>query len=104
MKKFSDMGIVVKGGNMFDVEKVSINDILNCEIEVLDFHSGVKTKNGDDRYVVKIKHEDKECKFFTNCSRIKDALLLISKEDFPFLTIIKQRKLGSGNGRIYYFT
>lgn len=56
MKRFSDFGIEINAGcNIFPVQQISITDILNCEIEVLDYESGVKTKHGDNRYVVKIK-------------------------------------------------
>lgn len=103
MNKFSDFGIKHKETHIFDVEKVSINDILNCEIEVLDYQGNVNTPNGPDRYVVKIKFNKKECKFFTNCGRIKEALSQIPKDKFPFSTIIKQKSLG-GNARVYYFT
>jgi hypothetical protein len=75
-----------------------------CEIEILDFESGVKTQHGSDRYVVKIKHEGTECKFFTNSTPIKEALSKISKKDFPFITTIRVKKLGVGNSKMYYFT
>lgn len=38
MKRFSDLGVTVDdGSNIFQVQQVSITDILNSEIEVLDF-------------------------------------------------------------------
>lgn len=38
MKRFSDLGVTVDAGNnIFQVQQVSITDILNSEIEVLDF-------------------------------------------------------------------
>lgn len=105
MKKFSDFGIdVLSNSNIFQVPQISISDILNCEIEVLDFESGVKTEHGDDRYILKIIHEGKECKFFTNAKPIKDALSKIPKQDFPFVTVIKGQKYGTGNSKTYYFT
>lgn len=105
MKKFSDLGIdVISNHNIFPVPQVSITDVLNCEIEVLDFESGVKTQHGDDRYVVKIRNEGVECKFFTNSTFIKEALHNISKSDFPFTATIRVKKLGVGNGKMYYFT
>ena len=53
MKRFSDLGVTVDAGsNIFQVQQVSITDILNSEIEVLDFESGVRTQHGENRYVV----------------------------------------------------
>ena len=58
MKRFSDLGVTVDAGsNIFQVQQVSITDILNSEIEVLDFESGVRTQHGENRYVVKIKSD-----------------------------------------------
>jgi len=105
MKKFSDFGInTLNDKVVFAVPKISITDILNCEIEVLDYESGVKTSHGDNRYVVKIKNDGTEGKFFTNSTPIKEALDKISKEDFPFVTTIRQQKFGSGSGKTFYFT
>lgn len=105
MKKFSDLGIEIDAGrNIFPVQQISITDILNCEIEVLDYEAGVKTQHGDNRYVVKIKHEGTECKFFTNSTPIKEALNKIAKEDFPFTATVRVKKLGTGNNKMYFFT
>ena len=95
MKKFSDFGIDIDAGrNIFPVQQISITDILNCEIEVLDYESGVKTQHGDNRCVVKIKHEGAEYKFLSK----------ISKKDFPFIATVRVKKLGTGNNKMYYFT
>lgn len=105
MKKFSELGVnMIDNRNVFPVPKVSITDVLNCEIEVIDFESGVKTQHGENRYVVRIKHDSIECKFFTNSTPIKEALNQVKKEDFPFITTIKVQKFGSGSGKTYYFT
>lgn len=105
MKKFSELGVnSINNRNVFPVQKISITDVLNCEIEIIDYESGVKTHHGEDRYVVKIKHDGIECKFFTNSTPIKEALKQIQKTDFPFTTTIKVQKFGSGSGKTYYFT
>lgn len=105
MKKFSDLGInTLDNKVVFTVPKISISEVLNCEIEVLDYEAGVKTAHGPDRYVVKIKADGVESKFFTNATPIKEALDKINKTDFPFLTTIKQQKFGSGSGKTFYFT
>lgn len=92
------------GRNIFPVQQISITDILNCEIEVLDYESGVKTQHGDNRCVVKIRHEGVEYKFFTNSSPIKEALSKIPQKDFPFIATVRSKKIGTGNSKMYYFT
>ncbi|MFH1121774.1 MAG: hypothetical protein V1775_18280 [Bacteroidota bacterium] len=105
MKKFSEFGInTLEDKHIFAVPVVSIEEVTNCEIEVLDFESGVTTRHGDGRYIVKVKHEGVERKFFTNATPIKEALEKVQKEDFPFLTTIKQQRFGSGSGKTFYFT
>lgn len=105
MRRFSDLGVSVEAGNnIFPVQQISITDILNSEIEVLDYEAGVKTQHGENRYVVKIKVDGRECKFFTNSSPIKEALNKIPCSEFPFITTIRAKKLGVGNSKMYYFT
>jgi len=104
MKKFSDLGIKPEEKNIFLVELISITDVTNCEIEVLDFSPDVKTRFGEGRYVVKIKYENIERKFFTNAIPIKEALDKVNKADFPFTTTIKPQKFGTGNNKTYQFT
>lgn len=105
MKKFSEFGInTLEDKVIFPVPIISITDVINCEIEILDYEPGVKTRHGDDRYVVKIRNEGIDSKFFTNATPIKEALDKVPKEEFPFATTIKQQKFGSGSGRTYYFT
>jgi hypothetical protein len=96
MKKFSEMGIKVGGGSgkMFDCEQVAISSIVNIEVAVLDYAPGVKTKHGEDRYVVHFKNGDKEGKFFTTAKNITDALDQI--EEFPFETTIRSVKCAKG--------
>lgn len=104
MNKFSDFGITTGNSKaIFEVPQISISDVVNCEIEVLDFEPNVKTAHGDGRYIVKIRHENRECKFFTTASQIKEALDKIHKENFPFTTTIKQQRFGS-TGKTYFFT
>lgn len=105
MKKFSDLGVkALEDKNIFNVPVVSVQDVINVEIEVLDFEANVKTAHGDGRYILKVKHEGRECKFFTNASPIKNALDQINRTDLPFITIIKQQRFGSGSGKTFYFT
>jgi len=105
MKKFSDFGInSLQDKNIFAVPIISIEEVTNREIEVLDYEQGVRTKHGEDRCIVKIKIDNSERKFFTNATPIKEALSKISKTDMPFLTTVKQQRFGSGSGKTFYFT
>jgi len=105
MKKFSDLGITIqKDQHIFKVPMISIEDILNIEIEILDFEKGVKTQHGADRYILKVRNKGIEGKFFTNSSRIKEAIDKVDKKDLPFLTTIIQEKFGSGSKKTFYLT
>lgn len=102
MKKFSEFGIKVEeNGRYFDVPEVRMYQVVNCEIEIIDYISDVKTKNGD-RYLLKIRLNRKEGKLFTNAAPIKEALDKVSKEDFPFLATVRQRRHNSGNTGTFY--
>jgi len=99
MISFANLGIEIKEEG-FSEEKISINDIVNVDIEVLEFKRDVATKNGD-RYVVRIKCEGRTRIFFTQSKRII-AALENEKMQFPFRTIIKTYKAGEKRG--YMFT
>jgi len=104
MKNFSDLCIKpLDDKNIFNVPVVSIEDVANVEIEVLDFEANVKTRHGEGRYILKVKFEGIERKFFTNAAPIKQALEQINKNDLPFKTTIKTQKFGS-NKKTFYFT
>jgi hypothetical protein len=103
VKKFSDLGIKpTEDKKIFNCPQVSISDIVNTEIEVIDFIPDIKTKFGDSRYLVKVQQDGVLEKFFTNSASIKSVLDKIPKEEFPFATTIKATKCG--NGKIYQFT
>lgn len=105
MKRFSEFGIdTLQDRNIFAVPVISIEEVVNCEIEVLDYEANVHTKHGEGRYIVKIKSEGQDRKFFTNAAPIKEALDRIPKEDFPFIATIKQQRFGSGAGKTFYFS
>lgn len=102
-RHFSELGITVKNEKkIFNCQQVSITDILNSEIEVIDYIPDMKTQHGDGRYLVKFTQGGQEGKFFTNSSALKSVLDQIPKEDFPFITTIRCTKCG--NGKIYQFT
>lgn len=105
MKRFSELGVKMpEQDKVFNVQQVSITDIINTEIEVIDYIPDVKTKHGDGRCLIRFRYPEtgNEAKFFTASANIKIALEQISKEDFPFSTIIKAVKLG--NSKTYQFT
>ncbi|MDR3140545.1 MAG: hypothetical protein LBU37_02270 [Tannerellaceae bacterium] len=103
MKKFSDLGIKpVDDRKIFNCNQVSITDVVNCEIEVLGYISNVKTQHGDGRCLAHYKYNGVEGKFFSNSTSIKNALDQIDEQNFPFSTIIRCAKCGSG--KIYQFT
>ena len=102
-RHFSELGIKVSDDRkIFNCPQVSITDILNSEIEVVDYIPDMKTQHGDGRYLVKFTQAGTEGKFFTNSSALKGVLDQIPKEDFPFITTIRCMKCG--NGKIYQFT
>ena len=104
MKKFSELGIKVdEDKTIFNVQLISITDVVNCEIEILDFTPGIKTSYGEGRYIVKIRFKNDECKFFTNSTKIKETLDKVQKKDFPFLTTIVTQKF-SGSKKTFYLT
>lgn len=103
MKRFDELGIrQEEDRKMFDCQQVSISEVINCEIEVLDFIPNITTSYGDSRSLVHYRHDGKEGKFFTNSTAIKNALNQIPKAEFPFITTI--RCIKCGNGKIYQFT
>lgn len=105
MRRFADLGVKTTGNSYkFNVQQIPIMEIINSEIEVMGYESGVTTKHGNDRYVVKIKFEGEERKFFTSTKPIKEALDMIPESEFPFTTIIKQKKCGVDNEKTYQFT
>ncbi|SFL09693.1 hypothetical protein SAMN05216364_1005108 [Porphyromonadaceae bacterium KHP3R9] len=104
MKKFSDFNIEpLDEKRIFAVPVISIEELINCEIVVLDYETNITTIHGPNRYIVKIEHEGIEKKFFTNADSIKETLDKIDKKDFPFTTMIKARRFG-GAKKTFYFT
>lgn len=108
MKNFSELNIrkesVSRDGQVFyDVPTVSCGFLVGRSIVVKDFQEGVKTKNGDGRFVVLIEEGDHDCKFLTNNPRLKDVLLQCREQEaFPFRATLKSRAL-NGNKIDYYF-
>lgn len=104
MRKFSDFGIKADD-NIFECPCVSITDIVNVKIIVLDYVPNINTRHGEGRFLVHFKNADdgEMGKFFTTSKDICFALEQIGKDNLPFETIIKALKLGGG-GKKYRFT
>lgn len=110
MKNFSDFGltfVAADGKKRFDCNSYPLGELQNEAIIVQDFESGVKTKEGDGRYVVhfRFRSSDKEGKFFTNSEELKQMLDRISdmEDGFPFATVIRRTSFGNGKYK-YSFT
>lgn len=110
MKKFSEMGIVytpADGKKRFPGQTVSLKTLINLEVEIYDYESGIKTKEGEDRYLVslKIKKTGEWKKFFTASEEMKANLNQISdiEDGFPFETVIESETF-DGNKVKYKFT
>lgn len=107
MRDFKSLNISYKpedGKKRFGGTIVSIRELVNLEITVLDFETGIKTEQGDDRCIVSIKMNGDHKKFFTNSEEMKNILQQISSVDgFPFNTTIKTETFGKSRTK-YIFT
>lgn len=104
-KRFSELGIHPKDErNIYNCQQVSVTDILNSEIEVIEYLPDLKTQHGEGRCLVHFRCIDNgtEGKFFTNSSNLKSVLEQIPESDFPFITTI--RAVRCGTGKMYQFT
>ena len=111
---FADKGIKMSGRTkdgkkFFDVQSVRLMEILNVPITILDYESGVSTKQGEDRYCVLFERDGERGKFITNCFNLKDVLDQARKMEtndvkmFPVdNVIIKRRSLGEGKSAYYF--
>lgn len=108
MKSFKELGIKANdiskdGKRYFDVPPVALMDILNQPVEVVDFVTGVETKNGCGRYAVLVNFNGDERKFITNNFKMKDILdQCLDSNVFPFTTTIR-RRAAAGSKADYYF-
>lgn len=104
MARFSDL---VSSGKVnanvdgyINCARVSIESIVNKEIDILDYVSDVETKQGKGRMIVHFREvgSGNEAKFFTNCKLIKEILKQIDKSDFPVTTTIVSFRDGNVKG------
>lgn len=119
---FAEKGITVRsttkdGKKFFDVRKVSLSDIVNVELTVLDFQRNIEThdlrdhsKTNSDRYVVLVQLSSGEkVKFITNAHSIKDVLDQCAEKEeagekiFPVSGVLIKRKDLGGGKQSYHF-
>ena len=103
MTQFSDIGFIYQrdGKKEFSAAKISLREIVNETVTITDFETGIKTREGEERYVVLLKSDKYgERKFFTNNDKMKKALdMAQDKNMLPFDTVIK-----ADGGYGYMFT
>lgn len=102
-KGIRQSGLTRDGKKFFDARTQRISDILNVEITVLDFETGIRTKQGDGRYCVLFEADGRKGKFITNCYTLKDVLDEARKAEesgkkiFPVDgVVIRRREIGDG--------
>lgn len=110
MKKFSEMGVTytpADGKKRFPGKMMRLGAIVNKTIQVHDYESGIKTSQGEDRYVVSFfDPAAKEWgKFFTASEEMKNILDQVNdiENGFPFETTIVS-EVFDGNKVKYKFT
>lgn len=108
MKDFSQLGVsyvAQDGKKHFECPCVKLDDIQNVRVVVKDYETGVRTKEGEDRYLVLIEDDlGRERKFFTASEEMKQILNKVNQMgEIPFSTIIKRKSLGEGKKK-YCFT
>lgn len=93
MTQFADIGFIYQrdGKKDFSASKISLRDIVNEQVTIIDFETDIKTREGENRYVVLLNLPNHgERKFFTNNDKMKKALdMARDKNMLPFETTIK---------------
>ncbi len=97
------------GKKFYDVPTARLMEIVNVPITIIDFESGIITKQGEDRYCVLFELDGQRNKFITNCFNIKDILDQSraaeknGRKIFPVdNVIIKRKQLGDGKSTYYF--
>ncbi len=105
---FADHGIngrveTKDGKKFFDVEKVSLEEIVKDPITLLEYEEGVKTQYGPGRIVVKIIHNGAEKKIITNSFTIKSMLKQAKEKNlFPIETRVLKKPIEKGRWDFYF--
>lgn len=110
MKKFSEMGVTftpADGKKRFPGKTMRLGAIVNKTIEIHDYESGIKTSQGEDRYIVSFRdpQNNEWGKFFTASEEMKNILDQVSdmEDGFPFETTLVS-EVFDGNKVKYRFT
>lgn len=115
MAKFSELGLKYTpkdGKKRFNCQHMTLGQIANRPIEILEFETDIKTRWGESRYLVLFHFvgESTEYKFYTDSEEMKSLLdqmkesgaLDPDKGKYVETTIIQ--KQGTGSLRIFSFT
>lgn len=99
MQQFADFGITYQfknGKRTFDCRVVSITDLINIPIIVLDFETDIHTNNGYRTLVqVKIIETGEVVKYFTGGDEMTKALEAVRENfSFPFETKLVRKSYG----------
>jgi hypothetical protein len=98
MYSFKDFDIKPKI-NAFVGDKIPVKKILNMEIKVLDYKIEPSTqKQGTECLTLQIEKSGERRIVFTGSKILKDQIICVPKDKFPFTTTIK------GDNDYYEFT
>ena len=107
MKSFKDLGVTYKpadGKKRFEGNLTPLGQLQNCKINVLDYETDIKTKEGEGRYVVQYELDGQKGKFITASEEMKNILDQIKElGELPFETTIRRETFG-GNKTKYVFS
>ena len=107
MKSFADL---IKDGTVKDIaattyccKRISIDEITDKPITILNVIKDIKTEKGEGRTLVHFTSDSTgEGKFFTNAALLKAQLAQIPTDCFPIVaTVVKWRE---GNKTLYKLT
>lgn len=102
MTTFSELGFIYQrdGKKEFAAETIKLARLSNRQVTVKDFETGIKTREGDGRYIVLAECDGRDYKFFTNSQQMKAALdHARSLNGLPFDCEIVD--LGGNNGYMF---
>lgn len=108
MKAFKDLNIVYQpedGKKRFKGKTVQLRQLVNLEIEVMDYELGVRTQNGE-RCLVQYRdpRDGGMYKFFTASAEMIQALEKVAEiDELPFKTVIAVEYFGENKSK-YKFT
>ena len=107
MKSFKELGVSyapADGKKRFPGPSISIRELVNLPIVVVNFETGIKTDQGDDRTLVAIEKNGEPFKFFTASIEMRNILEQIKElpDGFPFETTIKAETFGKGKTKYVF--